>query len=170
MPSLAAATSWRTTLARPRRPRRPGHRRSSRPAAAPRPAPGAHRQNPHAARARPNRAARRLIVYSLGVGTGLAALNTYLPLHAHEELGLGERASGALIAAVGVVRGTAFGATGHASALVSMGFFGGFVVGPLGFGLIADSPAGYLGGWALAGGAFLMSVLSALMVRRAVTA
>ncbi|WP_406863612.1 MFS transporter [Streptomyces sp. HUAS MG47] len=236
VPSLAAATSWRATLALVvpvalaaaaaalllpgDRPKQDAGRALSLPA-------------------RPNRAARWLIVYSLGVGTGLAALNTYLPLYAHEELGMGERASGALIAAVGVagiaarvlwtrvsgrlsdigvpllvlagaaacflllvpaaglltplvwigavglggsavaanavsmvavVRGTAFGATGHASALVSMGFFGGFVVGPLGFGLIADSSAGYVGGWALAGGAFLASVLSALQVRRAVAA
>ncbi|MFF8828815.1 MFS transporter [Streptomyces sp. NPDC015131] len=236
VPSLAAATSWRTTLALvvpvalaaavaalllPRdRPEPRGGRAFTLPG-------------------RPNRAARWLIVYSLGVGTGLAALNTYLPLYAHEELGMGERASGALIAAVGVagiaarvlwtrvsgrlsdigvpllllaaaavcflllvpaarlltplvwigavglggsavaanavsmvavVRGTAFGATGHASALVSMGFFGGFVVGPLGFGLLADGPAGYTGGWAMAGAAFLVSVVGAARVRRAVAA
>ncbi|MFI9118345.1 MFS transporter [Streptomyces bikiniensis] len=236
VPTLAAATSWRTTLALvvpvalaagaaafllPRDLPKPG---GGKVLALPR---------------RPNRAAGWLIVYSLGVGTGLAALNTYLPLYAHEELGMGERASGTLIAAVGVagiaarvlwtrisgrlsdigvpllalaaaavcflllvpaaglftplvwvgavglggsavaanavsmvavVRGTAFGATGHASALVSMGFFGGFVVGPLGFGLLADGPAGYTGGWALAGAAFLLSVVGALQVRRAVAA
>ncbi|MEU6809347.1 MFS transporter [Streptomyces sp. NPDC046831] len=234
VPSLAVATSWRTTLALvvpvalaavavaftlPRdRPKDTGAARLSLPE-------------------RPNRAARWLIVYSLGVGTGLAALNTYLPLYAHEELGMGERLSGALIAAVGVagiaarvlwtrlsgrlsdislpllvlagaavcflllvpaaglltplvwigaiglggsavaanavsmvavVRSPAFGATGHASALVSMGFFGGFVVGPLGFGLLADTSAGYTGGWALAGAAFLLSVVSGFRVRRAV--
>lgn len=237
MPSLAAATSWRTALALVV----PVALATAAAAALllPRDQPREHTGKTLTLPARPNRAARWLVVYSLGVGTGLAALNTYLPLYAHEELGLGARASGALIAAVGVagiaarmlwtrvsgrladigvpllvlaaaavcfllllpaaglltplvwigavglggsavaanavsmvavVRGTAFGATGHASALVSMGFFGGFVVGPLGFGLIADGPAGYLGGWTLAGGAFLMSVLSALMVRRAVTA
>ncbi|MBX6766601.1 MAG: hypothetical protein IRY90_05545 [Actinomadura rubrobrunea] len=86
-------------------------------------------------------------------------------------VGLGGSAVAAnAVSMVAVVRGTAFGATGHASVLVSMGFFGGFVVGPLSFGLISDSPAGHLGGWTLAGGAFLMSVLSALMVRRVVAA
>ncbi|MFE3092476.1 MFS transporter [Streptomyces sp. NPDC059248] len=49
----------------------------------------------------PNAAARWLVVYSLGVGTGLAALNTYLPLYAHEELGLTARTAGALVAALG---------------------------------------------------------------------
>lgn len=185
----------------------------------------------------PNTAAGWLIVYSLGVGTGLAALNTYLPLYAHEELGLGERPAGALVAALGaagivarvlwtrfserladisaplvilalaavgfvgliaaaaalpplvwigaiglggsavaanavsmvaVVRSPAFGATGHASALVSMGFFGGFVVGPLTFGLLVDSTGGYPAGWSLVGLAFLASVFCGLRVRRAV--
>lgn len=185
----------------------------------------------------PNRAARWLIAYSLGVGTGLAALNTYLPLYAHEELGMSGRAAGALIAALGVsgilarvlwtrfsgrladvsspllvlaavaagfvalvllapalpplvwvgsigiggsavaanavsmvavVRSTAFGATGHASALVSMGFFGGFVVGPLAFGLLVDTTGGYPAGWLLVVCAFLSSVLCGLRVRRAV--
>ncbi|MFI7502182.1 MFS transporter [Streptomyces sp. NPDC049687] len=234
VPSLAAATSWRTTLA------------LVVPVALAAAAVAfvlPRDQPPEIAAARlklperPNRAASWLILYSLGVGTALAALNTYLPLYAHEELGMGERASGALIAAVGgsgiiarvvwtrvsgrlpdigvpllvlaavavcfvplmpaatrltwlvwvgaiglggsavaanavsmvaVVRSPAFGATGHASALVSMGFFGGFVVGPLGFGLLADTSAGYPAGWAMAGLAFLVSVVSAFQVRRAV--
>ncbi|MFH0244669.1 MFS transporter [Streptomyces sp. HK10] len=185
----------------------------------------------------PNAAARWLIVYSLGVGAGLASLNTYLPLYAHEELGMGERASGALIATLGaagivarvlwtrvsgrftdisvpllalagtaacfvvlmlaagaltplvwigaiglggsavaanavsmvaVVRGPGFGATGHASALVSMGFFGGFVVGPLAFGLLADGTGGYGAGWTMVGAAFLASVLCGARMRRVV--
>ncbi|MEE1938038.1 MFS transporter [Streptomyces sp. TRM 70361] len=232
LPSLAAALSWRTALALVvpvalaaaalalRLP--PDH-------------PPAERRAGGLLPAAPNAPARWLIGYSFGVGTGLAALNTYLPLYAHEELGMGERASGGLIAALGVagiaarvlwtrhsgrvadisvpllvlagvsvclvlllpaataltplvwlgavglggtavaanavsmvavVRSPAFGATGHASALVSMGFFGGFVAGPLAFGLLADGPGGYQTGWGLVGAAFLASVLCGARLRQ----
>lgn len=186
--------------------------------------------------AAPNRPARWLIVYSLGIGTGLSSLNTYLPLYAHQRLGMGEAVAGGLLAALGasgmvarmvwarrsgrlteiavplltlaaaalgcvgllaaadglwvplvwlaalglggtavaanavsmvaVVRSPAFGATGHASALVSMGFFGGFVVGPLSFGQLTDA-AGYHAGWAMVATAFLGAALCALGMRRA---
>ncbi|PJE94185.1 MFS transporter [Streptomyces carminius] len=231
LPPLAAALSWRTALALVvpvalaaavlalRLP--PDH-------------PPAERRTGGLLPAAPNAPARRLIGYSFGVGTGLAALNTYLPLYAHEELGMGERASGGLIAALGVagiaarvlwtrhsgrvadvsgpllvlagasvclvpllpaataltplvwlgavglggtavaanavsmvavVRSPVFGATGHASALVSTGFFGGFVAGPLAFGLLADGPGGYPAGWGLVGAAFLASVLCGARLR-----
>ena len=187
--------------------------------------------------AAPNRPARWLIAYSLGIGTGLSSLNTYLPLYAHQELGMGEAAAGGLLAALGasgmvarmawarlsgrlteiavpllalaaaalgfvtllpaadglwrplvwlaavglggsavaanavsmvaVVRSPAFGATGHASALVSMGFFGGFVVGPLTFGQLTNTAAGYHAGWAMVALAFLGALLCALGLRRA---
>jgi predicted MFS family arabinose efflux permease len=236
LPSLASALDWRAALALVipvalaaaaftlRLPADPDT--GPRPAGALLPAP-------------PNPAARWLIAYSLGVGTALAALNTYLPLYAHQELGMDERLSGALIAALGVagivarvlwtrvsgrlddisvplialavaaagftlllpaagaltpliwlgaiglggsavaanavsmvavVRSPAFGATGHASALVSMGFFGGFVAGPLGFGLLADGAGGYAAGWIFVGAAFLASVLCGFRVRAAVRA
>ncbi|KNB50886.1 hypothetical protein AC230_20245 [Streptomyces caatingaensis] len=234
VPSLAGATSWRVTLALVV----PVALATAVPALLlPRERPAAPGPSGRILPKPPGAAARWLILYSLGIGTGLAALNTYLPLYAHEELGMGERVSGTLIAAIGVagilarvmwtrmsgrlsdigvplivlaaaaaaflalvpaatalpplvwpaaiglggsavaanavsmvavVRSPAFGATGHASALVSMGFFGGFVLGPLGFGLLADTSAGYTGGWALAGAAFLVSVASGCRVRRAV--
>ncbi|MCE7081799.1 MFS transporter [Streptomyces sp. ST2-7A] len=236
VPALAAATSWRVTLALvvpvalaaataalllPRD--------GPRAAGTPRPTPPAP----------PNRPARWLILHSLGIGTALAAITTHLPLYAHEELGMGTRASGALVAALGgagivarvvwtrlsgrmsdisvpllvlaalalcfvplipaadhlppliwvaalglggsavaanavsmvaVVRDPTFGPTGHASALVSAGFFGGFVVGPLGFGLLADSPAGYPAAWTLTALAFLVSMVGAWRVHRVLAA
>ncbi|MGK5544279.1 MFS transporter [Streptomyces sp. URMC 127] len=234
MPSLAAATSWRTALALVV----PVALVAALTAAVlPHDRPKTERSAGALLPKAPNAAAGWLIVYSLGIGTGMAALNTYLPLYAHEELGMGERASGALIAAIGaagivarvvwtrfsgrltdvstpllflagaaacfvilmpladllpplvwigaiglggsavaanavsmvaVVRSPAFGATGHASALVSMGFFGGFVVGPIGFGQLIETGGGYPAGWALVGVAFLTSVLCGLRVRRAV--
>lgn len=174
----------------------------------------------------------RLMVYSLLLGTGLAAVNTYLPLYAAQSLGLGAGAAGAVLAAFGVsglvarvgwarvadrlpdvtvalrwlslaaagfvvlvalagpvwsplvwlgavgIGGSATaangvsmlavvrrgGATGHASALVSLGFFTGFVVGPAGFGLLADT-AGYGWAWATVAVVFLGSALTALVVR-----
>ena len=234
LPAVAAAFSWRAALALVIPValaaalwafRLPADRAPSAPGGGLRLLPGA---------ASP--AARWLIGYSLGIGTGLAALNTYLPLYAHQELGLGQRLSGALIAALGaagiaarvlwtrhsgrltdvsrpllllaaasvgfaalvaasalwaplvwpaalglggtavaanavsmvaVVRSPAFGATGHASALVSMGFFGGFVVGPLAFGALVDLTDGYPAGWALVALAFLSAAGCALGVRRA---
>jgi MFS family permease len=46
------------------------------------------------------------------------------------------------------------GPTGHASALVALGFFGGFVVGPTGAGLIADR-AGWTATWLAVAVAFV---------------
>ncbi|MFP8906848.1 MFS transporter [Streptomyces atacamensis] len=238
LPALAAALSWRAALAlvvpvalsaaslalrlpadRPPAERRAGEGRTGGFL------PGA-----------PNAAARRLIAYSFGVGAGLASLNTYLPLYAHQELGMGERASGTLIAVLGVagiaarvlwarlggrfadvsvplsalagaaacfvvlmpaagaltplvwigavglggsavaanavsmvavVRSPRFGPTGHASALVSAGFFGGFAAGPLAFGALVDGTGGYGAGWTMVGAAFLASVLCAVRMRGA---
>lgn len=185
---------------------------------------------------RPVPAARHLILYSLGIGTGVSSVNTYLPLYAHQELGLSQAVAGALLAAVGgagvaarlywarqtgrrsdisgpllllalgavgcaglmaasglwpplvwaaalgigstavaanavsmvaVVRNPAFGPTGQVSALVSMGFFGGFVVGPLSFGALTDLTNIYAVGWALVSLAFVISAISALGIRRA---
>ncbi|MFY1694707.1 MFS transporter [Solwaraspora sp. WMMA2101] len=153
-----------------------------------------------------------LMGYSLLLGTGLSAVNTYLPLYGVQQLRLTGWSAGTLLAVFGaagvvgrlwwtrsadrraevtsvlaalslvatasavlvlaaglfpplvwcgaigvgisatganavsmlaVVRATA--APGHASALVSTGFFGGFVVGPVGFGVVAD-----LGGYGVA--------------------
>ncbi|MEU8264982.1 MFS transporter [Micromonospora sp. NPDC048999] len=154
-----------------------------------------------------------LVGFSLLLGTGLAAVNTYLPLYATQRLGLGAGLAGALLAAFGVtgllarvwwgrwadrstevvaalgwlsaaavagilmlwgagaggaglvwvgavvVGGSATAANavsmlvvlrratavGQASGLVSLGFFGGFVVGPAIVGWCAD-----VGGWSLA--------------------
>jgi predicted MFS family arabinose efflux permease len=175
--------------------------------------------------------------FSLLLGTGLAAVNTYLPLYASQQLGLAGAAAGSVLACFGVaglvarvlwtrvadglaevtgalwwlslgaagcalllplaagqgtwlvwagavgVGATATGAnavsmlavvrrgaasrdtaTGHASALVSLGFFGGFVVGPIGVGLLADW-AGWGVAWmgvaiAFAGAAAVGAVLS----------
>ena len=58
------------------------------------------------------------------------------------------------------------GATGHASGLVSLGFFSGFVIGPTTFGLLSDT-AGYHLAWLVVGAVFASSVLVALWVRRA---
>ncbi len=147
-----------------------------------------------------------LMVFALLLGTGLAIVNTYLPLYASQQLELPDAAAGSVLAAFGIaglvarvawtrladrladlrvallwlslaaagcalllplaagsgtwlvwvgalgVGATATGAhavsmlavvrrggaTGHASALVSLGFFGGFVIGPAGAGLLAD--------------------------------
>ncbi|WP_229758893.1 MFS transporter [Peterkaempfera bronchialis] len=185
----------------------------------------------------PNTATRWLMAYSLCVGCGLASLNTYLPLYAHQRLALGEQAAGALIATIGVsgiaarllwarfserladiatpllvlavaaagfaalvpaavgahwlvwvgalglggsaaaanalsmvavTKGRGFGRTGHASALVSMGFFGGFVAGPLLFGLLADTRGGYGAGWALVAVVFVAALLFAWGGRHAI--
>ncbi|MFC8449589.1 MFS transporter [Kitasatospora sp. NPDC057223] len=180
--------------------------------------------------AAPNAATRWLMAYSLCVGCGLASLSTYLPLYAHQRLGMGEQQAGALISAIGlsgiitrvlwarfssrlsdipssllvlavaalgfavlipaathgtwlvwigalglggsaaaanavsmiaVTKGRGFGQTGHASALVSMGFFAGFVAGPIAFGLLADGRAGFGGGWTLVCAVFLAALLCA---------
>lgn len=181
---------------------------------------------------RPSGWLARLMLYSLLLGTGLAAVNTYLPLYAAQSLGLGAGAAGAVLAAFGVsglvarvgwarvadrlpdvtvalrwlslaaagfvvlvalaapvwsplvwlgavgIGGSATaangvsmlavvrrgGATGHASALVSLGFFAGFVAGPAGFGLLADT-AGYGWAWATVAAVFLASAVTAVIVR-----
>ena len=178
-----------------------------------------------------------LMGFSLLLGTGLAAVNTYLPLYASQQLGLPGAAAGSVLAAFGVaglvarvvwtrvadrlaevtaallwsslvaagctvllplatghgtwlvwagavgVGATATGAhavsmlavvrrggaTGHASALVSLGFFGGFVVGPTGAGLLADR-AGWGAAWFLVAvaftGAAVVGALLSLPARR----
>ncbi|WP_306324051.1 MULTISPECIES: MFS transporter [unclassified Streptomyces] len=187
----------------------------------------------------PNAATRWLMAYSLFFGCGLAPLSTYLPLYAHQHLGMGETQSGALISAIGaagiatrvmwtrfsdrltdtpvpllglavtalactalipaathggwlvwvgalgvggcgaaatavsmvaVTHGSGYGQTGHASALVSMGFFGGFVVGPVTFGLLADGPLGFGGAWTFAGTAFALALTCAWVGRRTLRA
>ncbi|MDJ1133662.1 MFS transporter [Streptomyces iconiensis] len=213
LPALAGATSWRTALAvvapvallgalaallLPRDPARAAESRLTLPGA-------------------PDTLTRWLMAVSLCVGCGLAALNTYLPLYAHQRLSMGEQTAGALISAIGVsgiasrllwsrfgdrldigrsllalavasvvfgavipaataapwliwvgavglggsgaaanavsmvavIKGSGFGRTGHASALVSMGFFAGFVVGPTAFGLLVDTTGGFGAGWLL---------------------
>ncbi|MGW3498268.1 MFS transporter [Streptomyces sp. NPDC001020] len=65
-------------------------------------------------------------------------------------VGLGGSAAAAnAVTMVAVTKGSGFGRTGHASALVSLGFFAGFVAGPLGFGLLVDSTGGFTAGWVM---------------------
>lgn len=184
----------------------------------------------------PNRATQWLMGYSLFIGAGLASLNTYLALYAHERLGLGSTEAGWLISAIGVsgvasrllwaryagkmadvpwsllvlaltsivfavlipvatgghwlvwvgavglggsaaaanavtmvavTQGGGFGRTGHASGLVSMGFFAGFVLGPSAFGLLSDH-GGYKAGWLLVAAEFAVSVVAVAAGRRAI--
>ncbi|GGJ83095.1 hypothetical protein GCM10010123_10880 [Pilimelia anulata] len=182
---------------------------------------------------RPSRWLGTLVGYSLLLGTGLAAVNAYLPLFAGQRLGLGVGAAGAVLAVFGVagvvgrvawarwadrpgVLGTALlllpvlaggfgallwaadagagalvwvaalgigatatganavsmvavvrrgGAAGHASGLVSLGFFSGFVVGPAGFGALADA-AGYGVGWGAVAVVFAAAGAVAVVLRR----
>lgn len=235
LPSLARATSWRTALALvvplalvamaaavflPRDPA---------------PASGTRLSLPQP----PNVATRWLMAYSLCIGAGLSALNTYLALYAHQSLGMGTKSAGALVSAIGVsgiasrllwgrygdrlaevpvsllilavaaigsavlvpaataaswlvwigalglggsaaaanavtmvavTKGRGFGKTGHASALVSMGFFSGFVVGPVSFGLLTDGFDNYTPGWILVVAVFVLAAVIALAGRRAVRA
>ncbi|GAA3155520.1 hypothetical protein GCM10010521_49260 [Streptomyces rameus] len=187
----------------------------------------------------PNAATRWLMAYSLFIGCGLASLNTYLPLYAHQRLAMGAGEAGALISAIGVAgittrvlwarfsarlsdipsslfgfavaaaasavlipaathgtwlawagalglggcaaagnavsmvavtRGSGFGRTGHASALVSMGFFGGFALGPIVFGLLADGSAGFGGAWTFVVAVFVLALISARAGRRTLRA
>lgn len=187
----------------------------------------------------PNVATRWLMAYSLCIGAGLSALNTYLALYAHQSLGMGAKSAGALVSAIGisgiasrllwgrygdrlaevpvsllilavaaiasavlvpaaeaaswlvwigalglggsaaaanavtmvaVTKGRGFGKTGHASALVSMGFFSGFVVGPVSFGLLTDGFNTYTAGWGLVVAMFVIAAVLALAGRRAVRA
>jgi predicted MFS family arabinose efflux permease len=74
-------------------------------------------------------------------------------------IGVGGTATGAnAVSMLAIVRRG--GATGHASALVSLGFFSGFVIGPVLFGLLADH-YGYGAAWPLVavvfGGCVLMT-------------
>ena len=170
---------------------------------------------------RPSPRIAGLMGFSLFLGTGLAIVNTYLPLYASQQLGLPGAAAGSVLASfggaglvarvlwtrvadrladvtaallwlslaaagctlllpladghgtwlvwAGAIGGGATatgahavsmlavvrhgGATGHASALVSLGFFGGFVVGPTGAGLLADR-AGWGAAWFIVAVAF----------------
>ncbi|MEV6596780.1 MFS transporter [Actinoplanes sp. NPDC051346] len=78
-------------------------------------------------------------------------------------IGIGGSATAAnAVSMLAVVRRA--GPTGHASALVSLGFFAGFVVGPAGFGLLADA-AGYGWAWSVVAAVFVASALTALLVR-----
>jgi predicted MFS family arabinose efflux permease len=172
-----------------------------------------------------------LMGFSLLLGTGLAVVNTYLPLYASQQLELSGAAAGSVLASFGVaglvarvtwtrvadrfadvtaallwlalaaagctlllplaaesgaglawvgaigVGATATGAnavsmlavvrrgesTGHASALVSLGFFGGFVVGPAGVGLLADR-AGWGATWLTVAVTFTGAALAARLV------
>lgn len=185
----------------------------------------------------PNRPLRWLMAYSLCVGCGIAATSTYLPLYAHESLGLGEKVAGLAIAVYGVsgviarigwtslvdrlsgtsgpmaalavgagvsalilaqaepvgvallwvavigvgasavaanaismltvIRDRGLGATGHASALVSLGFFAGFFISPPIFGVVVDASGGYLTGWLLVAAQFGFAAVCVLGFRRA---
>ena len=174
-----------------------------------------------------------LMGYSLLLGTALAAVNTYLPLYAVQQLGFADRSAGLVLVALGLaglvarvwwtrwadrrrdvtrvlvwlsvaasiaaavasaahlapplvwlaavgVGATATGANalsmlavvrrataaGHASAMVSLGFFGGFVIGPATFGLVADL-AGYSAAWGVVTVAFVGSALVAISLKDA---
>jgi predicted MFS family arabinose efflux permease len=175
-----------------------------------------------------------LVGFSLLLGVGLAAVNTYLPLYATQRLGLGAGAAGALLAAFGgtgllarvwwgrwadrtpdvvpvlgwlaaaavvgmvllfsagpvwsglvwlgavVVGGSATAANavsmlvvlrrgkalGQASGLVSLGFFGGFVVGPTAVGWCAEA-GGWEVAWLVVGGVFAATAAVAVRVRAA---
>ena len=72
-------------------------------------------------------------------------------------LGVGATAVAAnAVSMLSVINDRRFGPVGHASALVSSGFFAGFVVGPPLAGLLADT-AGFGGTWVLVIGAFLLA-------------
>ncbi|WFE53148.1 MFS transporter [Micromonospora sp. WMMD1155] len=175
-----------------------------------------------------------LVAFSLLLGTGLAAVNTYLPLYATQRLGLGTGVGGALLAAFGVtgllarvwwgrwadrsaevavalvwlaaaavvgvllvlsadhlwaglvwvgavvVGGSATAANalsmlmvlrhgkalGQASGLVSVGFFGGFVVGPTTVGWCADA-GGWGAAWLVVAAVFVGTAMLAMRVRSA---
>lgn len=175
-----------------------------------------------------------LMAFSLLLGCGLAAVNTYLPLYASQQLGLSDAAAGSVLAsfgsaglvarvvwtrladrlidvtvalgwlslaaagatvllalaagsgtwlvwagAVGVgATATAAnavsmlavlrrgGATGHASALVSLGFFGGFAVGPTACGLLADH-AGWGSMWLVVAVVFATAAAAGALLSRA---
>ncbi|MEU4116033.1 MFS transporter [Kitasatospora sp. NPDC028055] len=187
----------------------------------------------------PNAPTRWLMAYALLIGCGLSPLNTYLPLYAHQRLGMSSTEAGALISAIGlagiavrllwsristrladisdallaiagtaavcsalipasthgswlawvgtlglgtaaaaanavamvaVTRGRGFGLTGHASGLVSMGFFAGFAVGPIVFGRLADGAAGFGGGWLMVAAMLALATVCARAGRRTLAA
>lgn len=114
----------------------------------------------------------------LGFAAASAACTALIPAATHGTwlvwagaLGLGGSAAAAnAVSMVAVTRGSGYGRTGHASALVSMGFFGGFVVGPITFGLLADRSPGFAGAWAFVGAAFVLALTSAFAGRRTLRA
>ncbi len=184
----------------------------------------------------PRATVRWLMVYSTCLGGGIAATNTYLPLYAHERLGVQAAAAGAVLAAVGlsgivsrvcwtqvssrmrdpvlalaglaataacfglvawlaerggiallwvgalglgasavaahavsmliVVNETRLQATGHASALVALGFFAGFAVSAPAFGALVDASRSYTPGWLLVAGLFAAAAVLAFGWRR----
>lgn len=69
-----------------------------------------------------------------------------------------------------VVRRAAGGPTGRASGVVGLGLYGGFMVGPLGFGPLVDRTDSYLLGWAVVAGMCLVAVALTVVWRRAVPA
>jgi MFS family permease len=81
--------------------------------------------------------------------------------------GVGATAVGAnAVAMVLVVRDRRTGPLGPASALLSLGFFAGFVIGPVPFGSIADT-VGYGPAWLAVAAVFLLAAgLSGLVLRR----
>ncbi len=158
-----------------------------------------------------------LMGYALLLSVSMAAVGTYVPLYAVEDLGLPSWFGGAALAVFGVagiagrvwwgrwadraprVRGALVGlalvaavsvltllaaavvspalvwlavvrrgGTGYASAMVSIGIFMGFVVGPAGFGLIADA-AGYALAWSVVALGAVTSAGLLVLLRRQVT-
>jgi predicted MFS family arabinose efflux permease len=80
-------------------------------------------------------------------------------------LGVGVSATAAYaVAMLDVVRNAGVG-TGRASGLVSVGFFLGFAVGPIAFGLLADR-AGYQAGWIAVAGTLALTAVTGLPLRR----
>ena len=80
-------------------------------------------------------------------------------------LGVGGSATAAYaVAMVEVVR-NAGGDTGRASGVVSVGFFGGFAVGPVAFGFLTGH-AGYWAGWVAVFGTLVLAAATSLPFRR----
>jgi cyanate permease len=61
-----------------------------------------------------------------------------------------------------VVTETRLQATGHASALVALGFFAGFMVGTPAFGALVDASRSYTPGWLLVAALFAAATVLAL--------
>lgn len=65
-------------------------------------------------------------------------------------IGVGATAMGAnAVSNLSVVRRSASGNTGRSSGVVAFGFFSGFIPGPVVFGLVVESSAGWSGAWVL---------------------